>query len=227
MRLNLIMSFLFLLFSLNLFSQTADNRDSALQIFEKVEIEASFPGGIEAWRNFLVTNLNPSVPVDNGAPNGLYTVIVQFIVNKEGRISDIKPLTNQGYGMEQEVVRIMKMSGLWNPALMNNKPVNAYRKQPVSFMTSTEGFDIFSKTPHTLFTNTENELTIQVDNQRSTNLEATISEGTIAKNENGKFIARVSKPGRAVITVYNKKKTKMLGEMSFEVRQPDSEINNR
>jgi hypothetical protein len=214
-----ILALLFLSAFSTIHSQTAPIPDTSLRIVEKVEIEASFPGGVQAWRKFLEMNLNPMIPVDNGAPSGRYMVIVQFIVNKEGGISDIKPLTKEGYGMEQEVVRIMSKSGSWTPAIMNGKPVNAYRKQPVTFMTSQDGFNILSKTPYVLFTDTNNELTIEVDDVKVENLEVTISEGSITDNGAGTFIARVTKPGRAVITVYNKKKkNKEIGAMSFEVR---------
>jgi hypothetical protein len=218
----LLISILTLLF-LSVFStinaQTAPTPDTSLRIFEKVEIEASFPGGIPGWRSFLERNLIAMVPVDKGAPNGRYLVIVQFIVNREGGISDIKPLTMEGYGMEQEVVRIMKKSPSWTPAIMNGKPVNAYRKQPVTFMAAQEGFNIISKTPYTLVTNTDNELTIEVDDVKAENLEVTISEGNITNNGAGIFVARVTKPGRAVIAVFNKKKkNKEIGRTSFEVR---------
>ena len=93
-----------------------------------------FPGAKAAWRKYLEQNLDPNVPVENGAPIGIYTVVVQFIVDKTGVISDIKPLTNFGYGMEQEVIRIMKKSPMWTPASQNNKPVKAYRKQPIIFV---------------------------------------------------------------------------------------------
>ena len=81
------------LVSSKLLSQADINADTTKRIFEKVEIEATFPGGEQAWRKFLEKNLNPSVPVDNGAPAGKYTIYVQFIVDKEGRVSDVKPLT--------------------------------------------------------------------------------------------------------------------------------------
>lgn len=103
------------------------------KIFEKVDEEAYFSGGEESWRSYLEQNLNPSVPVDKGAPAGLYTVYIQFIVGKDGRVYDIKPLTKHGYGMEGEVVRIIRKSPPWVPAVQNGKPVNAYRKQPVTF----------------------------------------------------------------------------------------------
>lgn len=219
----LMLIFLSLLISSRLFSQTDVNPDTTTRIFERVEIEASFPGGEQAWRKFLERNLNSNAPVENGAPNGKYLILVQFVVNKEGRISDIKPLTKEGYGMEKEVVRIMNKSGLWTPAIQNGKPVNAYRKQPITFMISEDGFKILSKTPYVLSPDTDNELIIEVDKVKAENLEAIISDGTITNSGDGKFIARVSKPGRVLITVYNrKKKNKELGVMSFEVRQSTS-----
>ena len=67
-------------------------------------------------------------------PAGSYTVIIQFVVDKEGNISEIKPLTNRGYGMEKEVIRILEKSPKWTPAYQDNRPVKAYRKQPVTFV---------------------------------------------------------------------------------------------
>ena len=103
------------------------------EIFTKVEIDASYPGGAGAWKNFLERNLRGETPVDNGASPGSYTVTVQFVVDKEGNVSDIKPLTNLGYGMEQEAVRVLKRSGKWKPAIQNGREVKAYRKQPITF----------------------------------------------------------------------------------------------
>src|SRR5215470_9084886 len=81
--------------------------DDENKIFEKVEVEAQFPGGDAAWRKFLERNLRGDVASENGAPAGVYMVLIQFIVDKEGNVSDIKPLTNWGYGMEKEVLRLI------------------------------------------------------------------------------------------------------------------------
>lgn len=104
------------------------------KIFEKVEVEASFPGGDAGWRRFLERNVNGQVASDNGAPEGSYTVVVQFIVDKAGNISDVKPLTKHGYGMEDEAVRAIKRGPKWVPAIQNGRNVNAYRKQPITFV---------------------------------------------------------------------------------------------
>ena len=113
----------------SLSSNTDDER-----VFEKVEIEASFPGGDNAWRRFLEQNLNAGVPAFKGAPAGAYTVVVQFVVDREGRVSDIRALTTHGYGMEAEVIRLLRKAPRWNPAYQDGKNVRAYRKQPVTFM---------------------------------------------------------------------------------------------
>ena len=118
---NLLFVFLFLLPIYSTAQVPDDTINIDGKIFLKVDEEASFPGGVAEWRSFLERTINPMVPIDNGAPAGIYTVIVQFIVDKDGSISDIKGLTNFGYGMEQEVIRIMKQAGLWKPAMLNGK----------------------------------------------------------------------------------------------------------
>ncbi|HMI78024.1 MAG TPA: energy transducer TonB [Ferruginibacter sp.] len=99
----------------------------------KVEVEAEAEGGKKGWSDFLERNLNLDVPYFNSAPRGVYKVIVRFIVYKDGTIGDFKALTKHGYGMEKEVIRALKLSPKWKPALQNGTAVNAYRNQPVAF----------------------------------------------------------------------------------------------
>ena len=115
-----------------------EQKEDPNKIFEKVEIEASFKGGEAAWRKYLERNLNANVPVDNGAPEGTYTVYVQFVVSKDGSISDVKALTNHGYGMEKEAVKVIQKGPAWTAAIQNGRSVNAYRKQPITFRVTSE-----------------------------------------------------------------------------------------
>ncbi len=108
------------------------------KIFDKVEIEASFPGGDSKWRQYLERNANGQVASDNGAPEGTYTTVVQFVVDKEGNISDVKALTSHGYGMEEEAMRVIKKGPKWTPAVQNGRQVKAYRKQPITFQVQGE-----------------------------------------------------------------------------------------
>ena len=108
--------------------------DDENKIFNKVEVEAAFPGGEAAWRNYLQKNLNGSVPTDNGAGEGTYTVIVKFVVSKDGSLSDISCESDPGFGMCQEAIRVIRKTKNWTPAIQNGRNVNAYRRQPITFL---------------------------------------------------------------------------------------------
>jgi len=96
-----------------------------------VEVQAKFSGN---WEKFLLRNLNGNVPVDNGAGPGRYQVVVQFIVDIDGSVSDIRPLSKAGYGMEEEAIRVLKKATKWEPAIQNGHPVKAFRRQPITFL---------------------------------------------------------------------------------------------
>ncbi|MEJ7627095.1 MAG: energy transducer TonB [Ferruginibacter sp.] len=85
---------------------------------------------------FLGINIKSKVPIKKEAPNGTYKVIIRFIIDAKGKISGIRPETSLGYGMEDEVMRVIKKSPKWIPAIWLNKPVNAYRRQPLTFVVS-------------------------------------------------------------------------------------------
>ncbi len=106
--------------------------------FTRVEVEAEFPGGLEAWKEYLMKNLKADVPSKKRAPDGTYTVIVRFIVWKDGRIEGITAETNHGYGMEKEVMRVIRKGPKWKPAMQNGNIVKAYRRQPITFVVSSE-----------------------------------------------------------------------------------------
>src|SRR5436190_12544058 len=106
------------------------NKDPEPTIWTAVEVDAKFTGN---WQRFLEKNLNADVPVNNSAPAGNYAVEIQFVVDIEGNVSDIKPLTNLGYGMEQEAVRVLKKATKWEPAIQNGRKVKAYRRQRIIF----------------------------------------------------------------------------------------------
>jgi hypothetical protein len=109
--------------------------DDHNKVFEKVEIDASFRGGQSAWQKYLDANLDKFTPGKYAAPGGTYTVWLQFIVDREGNVSDFKALTAHGYGMEAEALRVVKKtSGKWNPGVQNGRQVRSITKQPVTFV---------------------------------------------------------------------------------------------
>ncbi|HMC99202.1 MAG TPA: hypothetical protein VKH37_03585 [Ferruginibacter sp.] len=123
----------------SLFSSLASAQESKHSkepenVFVRVEVDAQFPGGDKAWVEFLTNNLNTEIPIKNKAPKGKYTVVVRFVVSRTGALSDIMCERDPGYGTCKEVIRVIKKSGNWLPAQQNGKTVNAYRRQPVTFV---------------------------------------------------------------------------------------------
>lgn len=100
-----------------------------------VDVPACYDGN---WEKFLLKYLDGNVPLDNGAATGRYRVVIQFVVDKDGSVSDLKPLTNAGYGMEQEAMRVLKKADKWKPGLQHGFPVKAYHRQVIIFDVSTE-----------------------------------------------------------------------------------------
>ena len=105
-------------------------------IFTKVETEPDFPGGREAWQDYLVKNLDAGMPVDEGWKPGVYKIVVQFIVDVEGNVSDVKTTDHPGSKTAQQCINLIKNGPKWVPAMQNGKNVKAYRKQPITFVVS-------------------------------------------------------------------------------------------
>jgi protein TonB len=108
--------------------------DDENKIFTKVEVEAGFPGGESAWQNYLRKTLDTNTPMDNGAPGGKYTVIVKFVVGKDGSVSGVTCETDPGWGMCAEAIRVIKKTKNWTPAIQNGRNVHAYRRQPITWL---------------------------------------------------------------------------------------------
>lgn len=95
--------------------------------------EATFAGSKDDWKSFLERNLDGNVPMKQKAPPGTYRVRVSFTVAEDGSLTDIQPKTTYGYGMEEEVVRVMKACPRWSPAKEFGKRVAMSRTQTVNF----------------------------------------------------------------------------------------------
>ena len=162
--------------------------------------------------------LNLDVAFNNNAPIGKYAATVLFVVDKDGSLSDIKSVTNFGYGMEEEVKRVIALSGKWIPAIQNGKPVRAYRKQPVTFLLDSDEFSIATKTPYTLYSNADNEIEVTVRKLDRALISLNATGANITALQDGKFIININKPGRIIIEVVNTKNNKQIGLASFEVQ---------
>lgn len=110
-------------------------------VFVKVENEAQFVGGLPGWQQYLVQNIRME-GVMKAAPkrskHWQQTAVVQFIVCKDGSLCEIKVVNKVHPEVAKEARRIIATSPNWEPATQNGRTVNAYRKQPITFVVETE-----------------------------------------------------------------------------------------
>ncbi|HEV2353166.1 MAG TPA: TonB family protein [Puia sp.] len=103
------------------------------KIFTKVEIESQYPGGDNAWMRYLNKNLR--YPEDALNNNIQGTILVQFIVDRLGNVSDVQAISGPDLGgLRDEAVRVILKSGQWLPAIQNGAKVKSYKRQPVVFV---------------------------------------------------------------------------------------------
>jgi protein TonB len=100
-------------------------------IFEVVEKMPSFPGGNSAMMQYLSKNIKyPTISQENGVQG---RVIVQFVVNRDGSIVDIKVLRGVDPYLDKEAVRVVSAMPKWTPGEQRNKPVRVKYTLPVMF----------------------------------------------------------------------------------------------
>ncbi|WP_211999813.1 energy transducer TonB [Chitinophaga sp. HK235] len=97
-----------------------------------VEIMPEFPGGEEALRKYLQKNLRyPNMAVENGIQGPVY---VQFVVSKDGTISQVKTVgAAKGGGLEEEAVRVVNKMPNWKAGKQNGRTVNVLYNLPIRF----------------------------------------------------------------------------------------------
>ncbi|MBO6124408.1 MAG: M56 family metallopeptidase [Bacteroidaceae bacterium] len=104
------------------------NNDS---IYEKVEKEAEFPGGLEAMYKWIGYHLKYPEECRDKSIQGRVTI--QFVVNKDGSISEIKTLRSPNPLLSKEGIRIVNAMPKWKPAQNKGKVVASYFRLPINF----------------------------------------------------------------------------------------------
>ncbi len=95
------------------------------------DVLPQYPGGINRARNYIASYLQyPELAVENGVEG---TVIVAFVVEKDGRLNDIKIEKSLGYGCDEEVIKVITNMPKWIPGKVNGKNVRSRMRLPVVF----------------------------------------------------------------------------------------------
>lgn len=114
----------------NVVAAPAEKKEDPDKVFTKVEIEASFPGGLQAWARYVTKAIQSHI--DEFSESDYGTCVVRFIVDKTGKVSDVQATTLKGTKLAEIAVNAIRNGPKWVPAQQNGRMVNAYRLQPVT-----------------------------------------------------------------------------------------------
>ena len=119
---------LVLLFSF--MTSTAQTKKNDM-VFDVVEVMPQFPGGQIAMMKYIMENIKyPEQAMKEGIQG---RVAVRFIVEKDGSISDVKPILSVHPLLNKEAVRVVESMPKWTPGKQNGKPVRVRFNVPVMF----------------------------------------------------------------------------------------------
>ena len=119
---------LVLLFSF--MTSTAQTKKNDM-VFDVVEVMPQYPGGPIAMLKYLMENIKyPEQAMKEGIQG---RVTVRFIVEKDGSISDVKPILSVHPLLNKEAVRVVESMPKWTPGKHNGKPVRVRFNLPVMF----------------------------------------------------------------------------------------------
>ncbi|MEO8860135.1 MAG: N-acetylmuramoyl-L-alanine amidase, partial [Ginsengibacter sp.] len=105
------------------------------KVFTKVENEASFPGGQQAWIKYIVSKIQ--AVQDSFTNKDFGTCLIKFIVNTDGSISHVEATTMKHTHLAETAMNAIKTGPKWIPATQNGQTVAAYRLQPVTLTNPT------------------------------------------------------------------------------------------
>jgi len=101
------------------------------QIFMVVESMPAFPGGETELHRYLAENIKyPQMAKESGIQG---RVFVTFVVERDGKVTDVKVLRGIGGGCDEEAIRVVKNMPKWTPGKQRGKPVRVQFNLPVKF----------------------------------------------------------------------------------------------
>ena len=110
---------------------TEEVEEAEEEVFLVVEEDPEFPGGLDALSKFIADNIKyPQLAKENNITGRVFG---SFVVEKDGRVGQVKILRDIGGGCGNEAVRVVKMMPKWKPGKQRGKAVRTQFNLPVNF----------------------------------------------------------------------------------------------
>lgn len=107
------------------------NPQSSEQVYEVVEVMPQYPGGQAAMVKYLSEHVK--YPAKAKAEGKTGTVMVQFVVNTNGKLTDTKVIRSVSPELDKEALRVVKSMPKWTPGKQKGKPVRVRFTLPIRF----------------------------------------------------------------------------------------------
>ncbi len=111
--------------------QAEEPKEETDEIFTVVEESAAPKGGMQAFYKFVGEKIKYPAQARRMGIEG--RVFVEFVINKDGSLSDVRAIKGIGAGCDEEAVRIVQSSPAWSPGKQRGKPVKQRYTLPIIF----------------------------------------------------------------------------------------------
>ena len=111
--------------------EEAPEEEEVDEIFTIVEDQPTPPGGMSAFYKYVATNLRYPAQARRMGIEG--KVFVQFVVDKDGALTDVQAIKGIGVGCDEEAVRVISKAKKWSPGKQRGRPVKVRMILPITF----------------------------------------------------------------------------------------------
>jgi beta-lactamase regulating signal transducer with metallopeptidase domain len=102
-------------------------------INKSIEKQPEYPGGIEEF--YKLIGINFKVPAEASKQKLEGKAIIEFMVERDGSLSEFKIVKDLGYGIGNEAIRTIKLSPKWIPGTIDGKPARVLYTLPITIQT--------------------------------------------------------------------------------------------
>lgn len=101
------------------------------KVFASVDEAPEFPGGISKFGEYLGKNIR--YPLNDFKAGTQGNVFVSFVIEQDGRLSDIVAVRGPSETLKAEAIRVMELSPVWKPGMQDGKAVRVQYTVPIKF----------------------------------------------------------------------------------------------
>ncbi len=99
--------------------------------YGKAEVQPQYPGGMEVLYRFIGENIN--YPEQAKANKVQGTVVLSFVIEKDGSVENVMVAKSLGSGCDEEAKRVLLAAGKWIPGTVDGEPVRVYFVMPFKY----------------------------------------------------------------------------------------------